>query len=60
MRQNDETLQLMYFQVQNLDLNTLLTLAVMFSMTSEELILKAAENSLCDGLLIYVIVSGLD
>lgn len=50
----------MYFQVQNLDLNTLLTLAVMFSMTSEELILKAAENSLCDGLLIYVIVSGLD
>lgn len=60
MRQNDETLQLMYFQAQNLDLNTLLTLAVMFSMTSEELILKGAENSLCDGLLIYVIVSGLD
>lgn len=50
----------MYFQVQNLDLNTLLTFAVMFSMTSEELILKGAENSLCDGLLIYVIVSGLD
>ena len=49
----------MYFRVQNLGLNTILTLAAKFSMSPEGLILEGAENHLWDGLFMYLSVSGL-
>lgn len=49
----------MYFGVQNLCLNTILTLAAKFSMPPEGLILEGAENHLWDGLFMNFIVSGL-
>jgi len=49
----------MYFGVQNLCLNTVLTLAAKFSMPPEGLILEGAENHLWDGLCMYLRVSGL-
>lgn len=48
----------MYFGVQNLCLNIILTLAAEFSMPLEGLILEDAEKHLWDGLLRYLSVSG--
>lgn len=49
----------MYFGVQNLCLNTILTLAAKISTPPEGLILEGAKNHLWDGLFMYLSVSGL-
>lgn len=49
----------MYFRVQNLGLNTILTLAVKFSILPKGLILEGAKNHLWDGLFMYLSGFGL-
>lgn len=46
----------MYFQGQNLGLDTILTFAAKFSLLPESLILEGVENHLRDSLLMYLVL----